>query len=216
MTCWPRFGRSADRSPGVGMHADITALLIAHGEGHTGAFERLVPAVYHDLRRLARGQLRRLRSGQTLDTTALVHEAYLKLVDQSRTTWRNRGHFFAVSAMAMRQILVDHARRKHRLKRGGPNDDLPLDDVPAPRAVDQQTVLELDLALTKLAQIDERLVRVVECRYFAGLTEQETAEALGVSLRTAQREWLKARAWLRRELVDANRSEDVRAAGGTG
>jgi RNA polymerase sigma factor (TIGR02999 family) len=178
----------------------ITELLTAHGEGQRGAIERLVPLVYADLRRLARAQLRRRRPGQTLDTTALVHEAYLKLVDQSRVSWRDRGHFFAVSAMAMRQILVDYARRRGRLKRGAGVRELQLEEAADPASRHADHLLELDLALQKLAGHDERLVRVVECRYFAGLTEQETAEALGVSLRTAQREWFKARAWLRGQL----------------
>ena len=179
---------------------DVTELLLAHGEGRTGAFDQLLPLVYHDLRRLARAQLRRRAPGATLDTTGLVHEAYLKLVDQSRASWRDRGHFFAVSAMAMRHILVDHARRRTRHKRGGEASVLPLDEARVAIARDAEQLVALDLALQRLQQVDERLVRVVECRYFAGYSEQETAEALGVSLRTAQRDWLKARAWLRREL----------------
>jgi len=180
---------------------NVTQLLQAHGAGVPGALERLVPMVYNDLRRLARGQLRRLRVGETLDTTGLVHEAYLKLVDQSRASWNDRGHFLAVSAVAMRQILVDHARHKGRQKRGGDKHHTPLSDIDVAVANDAQRLLEIDLALEKLAAVDPRLVRVVECRYFAGLSEQETAEALGVSLRTAQRDWLKARAWLREALA---------------
>jgi RNA polymerase sigma factor (TIGR02999 family) len=184
----------------VGMATGVTELLRAHEAGESDAFGRLVPLVYDDLRRIARGQLRRLSPGQTLDTTAVVHEAYLKLVDQSRASWQDRRHFLAVSAMAMRQILVDYARRRGRLKRGGDAQQEPLEDVPAAVAADAESLLEVDLALGKLAAIAPRLVRVVECRYFAGLSEQETADALGLSLRTAQREWLKARAWLRAEL----------------
>ncbi len=179
---------------------DVTELLHAHGRGQTGAFDRLVPLVYEDLRRIARFQLRRLRVGDTLGTTGLVHEAYLRLVDQTRATWRDRQHFLAVSAVAMRQILIDHAREKSRVKRGGNQRREPFDEATMAVATDAERLIEIDLALGKLADADPRLVRVVECRYFAGYSEQETADALGVSLRTAQRDWLKARAWLRHEL----------------
>ena len=185
------------------MPADITELLLAHGGGDAAALDRLVPLVYDDLRRIARGQLRRRRPGDTLNTTGLVHEAYVRLVDQTRASWRDRGHFFAVSAIAMRQIVVDHARRRMRAKRGGDRVTVPLDDVQEPAAREAGRILEIDEALEKLAKVDRRLVQVVECRYFAGLTEEETAAALGVSVRTAQREWFKARAWLRAELGQA-------------
>jgi RNA polymerase sigma factor (TIGR02999 family) len=180
---------------------EVTELLIAHGQGAAGALDRLVPLVYDDLRRAARAQLRRISAqGQSLDTTGLVHEAYIRLVDQSRVSWQDRGHFFAVCALAMRQILIDRARRRGRAKRGGGAEAVPIDAANEPADAAAEHLLDLDFALQKLATIDVRLVRVVECRYFAGLSEQETAEALGVSLRTAQREWLKARAWLRTEL----------------
>lgn len=182
------------------MPADITELLLAHGGGDAAALDRLVPLVYDDLRRIARGQLRRRRPGDTLNTTGLVHEAYVRLVDQTRASWRDRGHFFAVSAIAMRQIVVDHARRRMRAKRGGDRVTVPLDDVQEPAAREAGRILEINEALEKLARVDRRMVQVVECRYFAGLTEEETAAALGVSVRTAQREWFKARAWLRHEL----------------
>jgi len=182
------------------VHTDITELLIAHGGGDAAALQRLVPLVYDDLRRLARVQLRRRRPGDTLDTNGLVHEAYLRLVDQSRASWRDRGHFFAVSSLAMRQIAVDHARRRARVKRGGGQVDVPLEQVSEPAAREAAHILELDEALSRLEAVDARLARIVECRYFAGLSEQETADAVGVSLRTVQREWFKARAWLRREL----------------
>jgi RNA polymerase sigma factor (TIGR02999 family) len=178
----------------------VTELLAAHRRGDAHALERMIPIVYADLRRLARAQLRRLRPGATLDTTALVHEAYLRLVDQSRAVFQDRGHFLAVSAIAMRQLLVDHARLKGREKRGGGAAHLPLDEVSDRIGRDARQMLELDLALVRLGQTEPRLARVVECRYFAGYSEAETAEALGVSLRTAQRDWLKARAWLREEL----------------
>jgi RNA polymerase sigma factor (TIGR02999 family) len=180
--------------------AEITELLIAHGGGERGALERLVPLVYEDLKRIARAQLRRRGPADTLETAGLVNEAYLRLVDQTRATWRDRGHFFAVSALAMRQIVVDHARRRSRAKRGGDRVVVPLEDANDPGTREAGLVLEIDLALDKLAAFDPRLAKVVECRYFAGLTEEETAEALGMSVRTAQREWFKARAWLRAEL----------------
>jgi RNA polymerase sigma factor (TIGR02999 family) len=180
--------------------ADITELLIAHGQGAPDAFDRLLPLVYDDLRRLAAIQRRRLQPGETLNTTGLVHEAYLKLVDHSRATWRDRGHFLAVSALAMRHILIDYARTRGRTKRGGDIHLVALDDRHLAVEQDAARLLDMDLALQRLTTLDPRLTRVVECRYFAGLSEEETAEALGVSLRTAQRDWLKARAWLRAAL----------------
>ena len=182
------------------MTADITQLLQAHSGGRREALGQLVPLVYDDLRRVARVQLRRLRPGDSLNTTGLVHEAYVRLVDQSRASYRDRGHFFAVCAVAMRQIIVDYARRRGRRKRGGDQVVVPLDDAADPIAHEAEQLLDIDTALQKLAGIDQRLARVVECRFFAGLNETETAEALGVSIRTAQREWFKARAWLRVEL----------------
>ncbi|MGD9905899.1 MAG: ECF-type sigma factor [Vicinamibacterales bacterium] len=179
--------------------SDITQLLQAHRAGDPDAVNRLVPLLYQDLRRIARIQLRRRAGQDSLDTGGLVHEAYLRLVDQSRAQWHDRGHFLAVAAIAMRQIAVDHVRRRVRVKRGGPEAPVPLDSGHAARD-DWERILNVDLALQKLEALDPRLARVVECRYFAGLSEEETAEALGVSLRTAQRDWFKARAWLRAEL----------------
>jgi RNA polymerase sigma factor (TIGR02999 family) len=177
----------------------ITALLVAHGNGDPGALDRLMPLVYADLRRLARAQRRR-NPADSLDSVALVHDAYLRLVDQERVVWRDRGHFFAVCALAMRQIVVDRARRRHRLKRGGDQILVPLERGQEPGGRNAEEILEVDLALQKLAEVEPRLARVVECRYFAGLGDEETAAALNVSVRTAQREWFKARAWLRAEL----------------
>jgi RNA polymerase sigma factor (TIGR02999 family) len=182
--------------------ADVTQLLIAHGAGQAGALDQLVPLVYDDLRRVARGQLGRYRPGDSLNTTGLVHDAYMRLVDQTRATYRDRGHFFAVCALAMRQIVVDYARRRGRRKRGGDQVHVPLDEDISPAAREAGHVLDVDEALQKLAALNPRLARVVECRFFAGLSEQETAEALGLSLRTAQREWFKAKAWLRAELSE--------------
>jgi RNA polymerase sigma factor (TIGR02999 family) len=180
---------------------DVTELLHAHGRGEAGAFEQMVPLVYQDLRRAARQQLRRLRAGETLDTTGLVHEAYLRLVDQTRATFQDRSHFLAASAMAMRHILIDHARTRGRLKRGGGLTPETLDDRALAVSADADRLLLIEDALEKLGAVDPRLVRVVECRFFAGLSEEETAQALGISLRTAQRDWLKARAWLRQALA---------------
>ena len=178
---------------------DITQLLHAHEQGKAGAFDQLMGLVYEDLRRIARRQLRR-RPGNTLNTTGLVHEAYMKMVDQTRASFQDRSHFFAISAHAMRQILVDHARQRLAAKRGGGQPHTEIKDHQA--AIDDQAdrVLAVDEALGRLGELDERLVQLVECRFFAGYTEEETAEALNVSLRTVQRDWKRARAWLKQEM----------------
>lgn len=181
------------------MAGDITQLLVAHREGRPEALAQLMPLVYSDLRRMARARMRRT-AGATLDTGGLVHEAYLRLVDERRAGWEDRQHFFAVAATAMRHILVDHARRRSSDKRGGGAVLTSLDQVEDPVVTDAEALMDLDRALQRLEAADARMVRVVECRYFAGLTEQETAAALDMSLRTVQREWLKARAWLREAL----------------
>jgi RNA polymerase sigma factor (TIGR02999 family) len=163
-----------------------------------GDLHHLLPAVYDELRRVARRQRRRLSGGETLATTALVHEAYLKMADRPR--WEGESHVLGAAAMAMRQILVDYARQRASLKRGGGLDPVPLEERSA--ADDQACrVLALDLALKDLAAVEERLVRIVECRVFAGLSEEETARALGTSLRTVQRDWARARAWLKDAVV---------------
>ncbi|HEV8579199.1 MAG TPA: ECF-type sigma factor [Thermoanaerobaculia bacterium] len=162
------------------------------GDGRE-TLQQLVPMVYEELRRLARRQRRRLAAGQTLDTTALVHEAYLKMTGHG--DWQGESHVLAAAAIAMRQILVDYARQRSALKRGGGLSAVPLEEHSA--AHDQaRQVLALDLALRDLAAVEERLVRVVECRVFAGFSEQETARALSTSLRTVQRDWARARTWL--------------------
>lgn len=183
---------------------DITRLLLAWGEGDRAAFDRLMPLVYGELHDIARRQLRRLRPGDTLATTGLVHEAYLKLVDHERAGWKDRQHFLAIAARAMRQILVDWARRKQSQKRGGGAGAVTLSearDVATPP--DEAWVLDVNAALERLAEIDPRLLRVVECRFFAGYTQEETAEALGVSTFTVWRDWKLARAWLQVELEGA-------------
>jgi RNA polymerase sigma factor (TIGR02999 family) len=184
---------------------DVTQLLVAWGDGDAAAFERLVPIVYDELRRLARSYIVREGSGNTLQPTALVHEAYLKLIDQRRVQWKNRAHFFGVAAQAMRRILVDRGRARIAAKRGGravriPIDGVSIDDVVAGGESDPATLLALDSALTRLSQLDPTHGRLVELRYFGGLTIEETAHVLGTSPGTVKREWRVARAWLNREL----------------
>jgi RNA polymerase sigma factor (TIGR02999 family) len=179
---------------------DLTRLLRAHAAGDPEAFDRLVPLVYEDLRRVARRQLRRGRPMELLETTGLVHEVWLKLVDGLDVDWQDRRHFLAVCARAMRQVIVDHARRVGAAKRGGGVAAAPLDEESLPAGEDAARLLTIDHALTRLAERSPRLAQVVECRFFAGLSEDETAQALGISLRTAQREWLRARSWLREDL----------------
>lgn len=180
--------------------ADPTELLIAHRNGDEQALDKLLPRIYEDLRRIARVQLARLRPGNTLDTTALVHEAYLKLFDKSRIQPNDLDHFFALAARAMRQLLVDHVRQRTTLKRGGGAPPLSLEVLEVGIEQQADTLLAIDLALDGLSRLNPRLTRVFECRFFAGLSEAETARAVGVSVRTVQRDWLKSRAWLRREL----------------
>lgn len=184
-----------DADPGV------TDQLLAWRAGDALAGERFFETVYEQLRRIAHRQLGMERVDRTLDTNALVHEAYLKLVDQTRVEWNDRAHFFAVAAQAMRRILVDNARRAKAVRHGGDFQRVSLDDQAAAMARGE-SLLALDDALDRLAGLNERLSRVVECRYFAGLTEDETAAALGVTTRTVQRDWLKARAWLYLELQE--------------
>ena len=181
----------------------ITRLLERMGAGDAEAFEALVPLVYDELRQIAHAHLRRLRPGRTLDTTSLVNEAYLKLAGGRGVGYANRSHFFAVASSSMRQILVDHARYLSREKRGGAQPTLQLDDESAALLVhDADQFLDLDRALDRLAERSPRQVRIIECRYFAGLTADETAEALGIGRRTVYRDWLQAKAWLRSELEE--------------
>jgi RNA polymerase sigma factor (TIGR02999 family) len=180
--------------------AEITELLNAYARGDESAFGRVVPLVYNELRRIARNHLRRAQRGATLDTTGLVHEAYLKLAGQQGAKLENRGHFLAVSACAMRQVIIDHARARAAGKRGGGIQPLPLDEALVAGKQQAEWLLDLNRVLERLRERDERLARTVECRFFAGLSEEETAEALGVSLRTAQRNWKRARAWIHAEL----------------
>ncbi len=184
---------------------DITQLLAAYRNGDRSALDRLFPVVYDDLRRRAHGQLARRRPGETLSTTALVHEAYLKLSGSAGQTYEDRVHFFAVASRAMRQILVDYARRTAAAKRGGAVAPVSLDpeQLGDPGRADE--LVALDEALGRLEALDERLARMVEMRFFGGLSVEETAEALGVSPRTVKRDWRKARAVL---------YDDLREGGG--
>ena len=178
----------------------VTQLLIRSREGDRGAFDALFPFIYDDLTRIAHRQLGRFRPGQTLNTSALVHDAYMRLVDHTQASWKDRGHFFATAARAMRFIVVDYARQRTAQKRGGRTSLLRIDDVDVPVAEQAEILIALDEALTRLAEVDPRLGQVIECRFFAGLTEVETAEALGVTDRTVRRDWLKAKAWLQVEM----------------
>ncbi len=177
----------------------MTELLLAWSAGDRAALDRLLPLVYGELRQIAARARRRESPGQTLQTTALVHEAYLRLVDQRRAQWQGRSQFFAVAAQAMRRILVDEARRRGAEKRGGGKPLQLLDGHDAAIAVDEE-VLAVDAAVDALDQVDPDLARLVEMRFFAGFTVDETAELLGVSPATVGREWAAARAWLQREL----------------
>ena len=192
---------AAQSSPGEGA---ITELLRRHSAGDRSAFDRLVPLVYERLQGIARRQLSQGWSHETLEATALVHEAYVQLCAETRVDWRSRSHFFAISARAMRRILVDGARRRRARKRGDGAAPLPLDLVDVSRENRLELMLAVDEALNTLESVSPPLARVVECRFFAGMTEQETAVALEVPLRTVQRGWTRARAWLLKELRPAS------------
>ena len=180
----------------------VTKLLRQWTDGSPAALDELLPYVYDELRRRAARYLRHERVNHTLQPTALVNEAYLRLVDQESVQWKDRGHFFAVAAQAMRRILVDHAKHKNRAKRGGPAADLQLDDqFEAPTIQGNIDIQALDEALSRLAAIDPKQERLVELRYFAGLSLEETADAMNISRATAAREWQLAKAWLHRELT---------------
>lgn len=178
----------------------ITTLLHEWKGGNQKAFDELLPYVYDELRRRASAYLKSERRGHTLQTTALVHEAYLKLVDKD-IDWENRNHFFAIAAQAMRRILVDYARKRNRKKRGSKGDDLPLDEARYIKSDDSGVDLEaLDEALKMLAEFDERQAKIVELKYFGGMTLDETADVLGISRVTVKRDWNIARTWLRQQL----------------
>lgn len=181
----------------------VTALLVENDPGKDAVFDQLLPLVYDDLRRIAHRQLQRDRPGHTLCTTDLVHESYLNLVNRTRCSWNDRTHFFAVAARAMRHILIDYARKRNAQKRGGDRHRVTLDDRMV--AVDEQAadLLALDDALSRLAERDPRMVKVVECRFFGGMTVKETAEAMGISVRTVQRDWTRSKAYLHQMLNES-------------
>jgi RNA polymerase sigma factor (TIGR02999 family) len=187
--------------PDTGEPQDITGLLRQLSEGRRDALDRLIPVVYHELRRIAHAQLRGEQHGHTLNTTALVHEAYLKLVGVDRVEWRDRAHFFAAAAGSMRRILIDYARARKRVKRGGEDAvQVPLVEALYVAVERSDDLLALDEALTRLETQNQRQSRVVECRCFAGLSVEETAAALDISPATVKRDWDFSRAWLNREL----------------
>lgn len=179
---------------------DVTQLLLAWSDGDNLALERLMPLVYGELKRQAERYLWRERSGHTLEPTALVHEAYFKLIDQRQARWQNRAHFFAIAAQAMRRILVDHARARQAGKRGGGDQKFSFDETIEISNHRANQMIALDDALKSLAELDSQKSRVVELKYFGGLTLEEIAEALGVSRATVIREWRMAKAWLYGEL----------------
>ncbi len=181
-------------------HEDVTRALSDLQSGDRTAVNRVLPLIYDELRALAGSYFRRQRSDHTLQPTALVHEAFLRLVDGANTEWQSRKHFFDVAAMAMRQLLADHARRRGAAKRGGDLAKVTLGDPEAGSSMGNIDLIALDDALTKLAQLDERQGRIVELRFLAGLSVAETAEVLAVSERTVKLDWQMAKAWLRQEL----------------
>jgi RNA polymerase sigma factor (TIGR02999 family) len=181
---------------------NVTQLLLGWGKGDKDALDQLMPIVYDELRRQAARYLRRERPGHTLQTTALINEAYIRLVDQKRVHWQNRAHFFGIAAQMMRRILVDHARTKKRVKRGGSDVRVTLADANLMSKSRDLDIVALDEALERLGKVDEQQARVVELRFFSGLTVAETAEVLSISAATVKRDWSMAKAWLHREISD--------------
>jgi RNA polymerase sigma factor (TIGR02999 family) len=178
----------------------LTQLLSAWSDGDKAALEQLMPLVYHELHRLAARHLASERAGHTLQATALVNEAYLRLIDQKHVRWQNRAHFLGIAAQMMRRILVDHARARHYAKRGGGAPVVSLHEAPEVSVEQASDLIAVDDALTRLSELDARKGRVVELRFFGGLTVEETAEVLQISPNTVLREWATAKAWLHREL----------------
>ena len=190
-----------------GGNLDLSGLLQAWGQGDIGARDRLVPLVYQELRRRAAAYLRRERAGHTLQPTALVHEAFLRLVKQDHAAWQNRSQFFGVASQMMRRILVDRARTRKGTRRSGQWVRIPMDEVHASRPSLDVDLLDLDDALTELAGFDPRKSQVAELRFFSGLTLQESADVLGISIATVEREWQTARAWLYARLTRGPRHD---------
>jgi RNA polymerase sigma-70 factor, ECF subfamily len=181
---------------------DVSQLLVDWGNGDQAALDKLLPLVNTELRQLARRYLRRENPGHTLQTSALVNEAYLRLIDQKSVRWQNRAHFFGIAAQLMRRILIDHARKHHYAKRGGGALKVSLDEAAAVTEARAAELLAVDEALEKLTAMDVRKGRIVELRFFGGLSLEETAEVLGISSPTVQREWRAAKAWMHRILSD--------------
>ncbi|MCC6969265.1 MAG: sigma-70 family RNA polymerase sigma factor [Phycisphaerales bacterium] len=198
---------------GVPQAAEVTLLLRRVSAGDASPVSRLLPLVYEELKAMAESHLRQERSGHTLQATALVHEAYLKLVEQRSTDWQNRGHFFAIAAQAMRRILCNHARDRSRQKRGGKRKRVDLSDSIVLADAPEVEFDALDDALVKLGAMDERKVRIVELKFFAGLSIEEIARFLEVSTATVKREWTLAKAWLARELASGRGDADSGASG---
>ncbi len=188
--------------PNLSAHSPVTELLAQARSGDPSALASVFPLIYEELHRLAEVQLRREPDGHTLSPTALVHEAYMRLVDDyTRMQWTGRAHFMSVAATAMRRILVDHARSHRSMKRGGGLRRVSLDSVELGTEERAELLIAIDDALVRLKELNARLAQVVECRFFGGMTEDETAEALGISPRTAKRDWAKAKSWLHKEIV---------------
>ncbi len=181
---------------------EVTVLLRELSGGNREALEELVPMVYEQLRAIARHQMAREDEGHTLDATAVVHEAYLRIAQLNRIDWQDRAHFFAIASRAIRRVLVDHAVRRNAQKRGGNRQRIDLGDIALFDDDDTDAVLALNQALDRLEQLEPRQVRVVECRFFGGMSIEETSAALDISKATVKRDWLLARAWLNRELSD--------------
>ncbi len=179
---------------------NVTGLLLEWQQGDSAAFDKLTPLVYEELRRMAHRYMQQERAGHTLQTTALVNEAYVRLVGQQKIEWQSRAHFFAVTAQVMRHVLIDHARQRHYAKRGGGAQHVSLGDASLMTQERAAELVALDEALDELAQLDPRKGRVVELRYFGGLSLEETAEVLKVSLMTVRRDWRAAKAWLYRRM----------------
>ena len=179
----------------------VTELLARARSGDSSALANVFPLIYDELRRLAQQQLQREPDGHTLSPTALVHEAYMRLIDYTRMEWTGRAHFLAVAATAMRRILVDHARGHRSMKRGGALRRVSIDSVELGTEDRAELLIAIDEALGRLKDVDARQAQVVECRFFGGMTEEETAEALGIGLRTAKRDWAKAKSWLHKEIA---------------
>lgn len=201
ISCFPTLEYLAMRNDSVVSHPQVSALLVRWRDGDHAALEQLVPLVYDELRRLARSHLRREAPGQSIQSAGLVHEAYLRMVGKNPPDWQNRAHFFGVAARLMREILVDRTRKLRAAKRGSGAGKLPLDEaigLPHQRSLD---LILLDDALERLAKLDERQCRIVELRFFGGLSLEETSIALGISEATVSREWTTARIWLRREIA---------------